>query len=99
MKTKIIYLLMLLLLLAPVISLAAEEQVVIHIEGMTCPFCGLAIKKSLEEVEGVTNVEISFEEKTGWVTAEQSVSDEQLLEAIKKPGRYTGEIKERRKTQ
>ena len=36
MKTKIIYLLMLLMLLIPATVPAAEEQVVIDIQGMTC---------------------------------------------------------------
>jgi mercuric ion binding protein len=83
--------------LTPAISLAAEEEVVIHIEGMTCSVCSFGIKKSLNGIEGVIGVFISFKEKTAWVYVEQSVSDEQLIEAIKQAGPYTGEIKERKK--
>ncbi len=36
MKTKLIYILMLFMLLVPVTVMAAEEQVVIDIQGMTC---------------------------------------------------------------
>jgi len=36
MKTKLIYILMLFLLFVPVTVMAAEEQVVINIQGMTC---------------------------------------------------------------
>jgi len=36
MKTKLIYILMLFMLLIPVTAMAAEEQVVIDIQGMTC---------------------------------------------------------------
>ena len=96
MKTKIIYLLMFLLLLTPAISLAAEEEVVIHIEGMTCPACANSIRRHLRGIEGVMGVFVSFKEKTAWVIVEQSVSDEQLTEAIYQAG-YTGEIKERKK--
>jgi len=88
---------MLLLLLLPVICIAAEELVVIDIEGMTCDLWPIAIKKSLVGIEGVTEVKISYEEKTGWVSADEFVSNEQLLEAIKKAGPYTGKIKERKK--
>ncbi len=36
MKTKLIYILMLLLVVIPFTLVAAEEQVVIDIQGMTC---------------------------------------------------------------
>ena len=90
---------MLLLLLLPVICIAAEELVVIDIEGMTCDLWPIAIKKSLVGIEGVTAVKISYEEKTGWVTVDEAISNERLLEAIKKAGPYTGKIKERMKQQ
>ncbi len=96
MKVKLVHLMMLLFLLVPVTLLAAEEQVTIDIQGMTCSLCPIAIKKSLSGIEGVTGVEVSFKEKKGWLTAEESVSDEQLLAAIKKAGPYKAVIKERK---
>ena len=87
------------MLLIPITVLAAEEQVVIDIQGMTCNLWPIAIKKSLVGIEGVTKVKVSYEEKTGWVTVEESVTDEQLLKAITKAGPYTGKIKERKKQQ
>ena len=87
---------MFLLLLTPAISLAAEEEVVIHIEGMTCPACANSIRRHLRGIEGVIGVLVSFKEKTALVIVEQSASDEQLTEAIYQAG-YTGEIKERKK--
>lgn len=95
MKTKLMYILMLFMLLVPVTVMAAEEQVVIDIQGMTCKLCPIAIKKSLAGIDGVTKVKVSFEEKKSWLTVEESVSDEQLLKAITKAGAYKGKIVER----
>jgi len=97
MKTYIFLfsLLVLTLFMVPVNGLAAEEQVVIDIKGMTCALCPIAIKKSLSKVEGVKKVKISFKEKTGWVVVDETVTDEKLLEAIAKPGDYSGTIRER----
>jgi len=95
MKAKPIYLLVILFLLVPVTILAAEEQVVVDIQGMTCNLCEIAIKKSLAGVEGVSKIKVSRKEKKGWLTVEKSVSDEQILTAIKRAGPYKAIIKER----
>jgi mercuric ion binding protein len=83
------------LFMVPVNGSTAEQQVVIDIQGMTCELCPIAIKKSLSRVEGVKNVKISFKEKTGWVTVNETVTDQELLEAITKPGDFSGTIRER----
>ena len=84
------------MLLVPVTVMAAEEQVVIDIQGMTCNLWPIAIKKSLVGIDGVKKVKVSFEEKKSWLTVEESVSDEQLLKAITKAGPYKGKIVERK---
>ncbi len=86
---------MLFILLIPIAVIAAEQNVVIGIQGMTCDLWPIAIKKSLAGIEGVTKVKVSYEDKKGWLTMNKSISDEQLLEAIKKAGPYKGEILER----
>jgi mercuric ion binding protein len=74
---------------------AIEENVVIEIEGMTCRLCPLAIKKSLLNIEGVVKAEVSLKDQTALVTVNKSVSNEALVEALKKAGPYKGRIVER----
>ncbi|MDA8079047.1 MAG: heavy metal-associated domain-containing protein [Nitrospiraceae bacterium] len=75
---------------------AAERQVVIEIEGMTCELCPVAIKKSMEGIKGVKTVKVSFEDKKAWVTAEETITDDMLLTAVQKTGPYTGKVIERK---
>ncbi|NOX26333.1 MAG: heavy-metal-associated domain-containing protein [Deltaproteobacteria bacterium] len=95
MKTKLIYVLLLFMFLIPGTVLAAGQHVVIKIQGMTCNLCSIAVKKSLAGIDGVAKVEISRQDKQGKLTVDESVTDEQLLSAIKKAGPYKGKIIER----
>ena len=52
------------------------------IEGMMCMHCEAAVKKALEEIEGVESAEVSHEAGTAIVTAEESVTDEVLKKAV-----------------
>ena len=93
MKTLLINFIVLLSLLIPLSVLAAEKQVEIDIQGMTCNLWPIAIKKSLSGVEGVSKVNVSYKEGIGIVTSEQTVPEENLLQAIKRAGPYSGTIK------
>ena len=52
------------------------------IEGMMCMHCEAAVKKALEEIEGVESAEVSHEAGTAIVTADESVTDEILKKAV-----------------
>jgi mercuric ion binding protein len=80
----------------PSTILAAEERVVIDIQDMTCSLCSVAVRKSLADTEGVSEVNISFKEKRGYLIVEESVTDDELLQAIMKAGSYKGKIIERK---
>jgi mercuric ion binding protein len=75
---------------------AAEQAVVMKIEGMTCELCAIAIKKSLKGVPGVRNVKVSYAEKKAWVTVDKSVTDDALIDAVRKAGEYEGKVIERK---
>jgi mercuric ion binding protein len=49
-------------------ALAAEQIVTLSVPGMSCVSCPAIVKGSLQEVAGVTKVEVSFEQKTATVT-------------------------------
>jgi copper chaperone CopZ len=57
------------------------------------PLTGLPIKKSLSGVEGVSKVYVSYKEGIGLVTVDQKVPEEDLLQAIKRAGPFSGTIK------
>lgn len=40
------------------------DSIVLNVEGMSCSHCVNAIKGALIENEGITNVEVSLDEKT-----------------------------------
>lgn len=75
-------------------SAAAEQKVVMEIKGMTCSLCTFAVKKSLSGIRGVDDVKVSYQEKKAWLTADDSVTDSTLAEAVQKAG-YSGKVVER----
>jgi mercuric ion binding protein len=96
LKSKIVVVLVLLLLTVVYVE-GAEQNVVMDIEGMTCKLCPIAVKKSLLGVEGVKEVEVSLYEGKAWITVEESITDETLVEAVKKAGPYKSKVVERKK--
>ena len=60
----------------------------IKIEGMMCPHCEATVKKTLEELDGVTQAVASHENGTAVVTLEKDVLFETLKKAVEDKG-YT----------
>lgn len=84
----------LLVLLITVGAWAAEQKVEMKISGMTCSLCALAVHKSLSAVKGVEDVNVSYKEKRARFTADEKVSDDVLMKAVKKAG-YEGTVVKR----
>ena len=59
---------------------------VLNIKGMMCAHCQAHVKEALEGLEGVTQAEVSLEDKRASVTMAQEISDESLTEAVTKAG-------------
>ncbi len=57
-------------------------QKTMKIEGMMCPHCEAAVKKALEELEGVEAAEVSHEAGTAVVSMSAEVADAALKEAV-----------------
>jgi len=74
-------------------SLYAEvKTVVIEVEGMTCPLCTTAIKKSLKKTKGVIKAKVKLSTKKATVTYDNKLTNKtKLLKAIKNTG-YKGKI-------
>ncbi len=74
-------------------SLFAEvKTVVIEVEGMTCPLCTTAIKKSLKKTKGVIKAKVKLSTKKATVTYDNKLTNKtKLLKAIEKVG-YKGKV-------
>lgn len=58
---------------------AASQTVTLSVPGMTCAACPLTVKKALTRVEGVSKVEVSFEDRQVLVTFDDSKTSVQAL--------------------
>jgi len=74
-------------------SLFAEvKTVVIEVEGMTCPLCTTAIKKSLKKTKGVIKAKVKLSTKKATVSYDNKLTNKtKLLKAIEKVG-YKGKV-------
>jgi mercuric ion binding protein len=73
---KIIWAVATSLLLATSMSLAsdADETVTFDVEKMTCATCPIVVRKAMQRVDGVTEVEVSLESMSAVVTFDPSVT-------------------------
>ena len=83
----------LILLIGLELFLFAEVKIaIIKIEGMTCPLCTTAIKRSLKKTKGVINAKVRLNTQKATVQFEEKITTKkELLNAIKKVG-YKGKI-------
>lgn len=58
---------------------AGERTVELKVDGMTCFSCPYIVKKTLARVDGVSDVEVSFEKKTAIVTFDDAKTDVEAL--------------------
>ncbi|GAB6073931.1 heavy-metal-associated domain-containing protein [Nautilia lithotrophica] len=73
---------------------AAEKIVIIKIEGMTCPLCTSAIKRSLKTTPGVVKAKVLLSTKKAKVVYDDTKTDtSKLLHAIEVVG-YKGKVVE-----
>lgn len=59
-------------LAAAATSFAAEQTVTMDIEKMTCALCPLTVRKAMERVDGVKEVDVDFDSKKATVTFDDS---------------------------
>ena len=70
------------IMLGSATAFAAEKTVKLTVENLTCASCPYIVQKSLEIVDGVTDVQVSFANRTALVTYDDSkVTIEQLTDA------------------
>ena len=58
----------------------------IGIEGMSCGHCVKALTNALEEIDGISAVQVSLEDKCATFETDGSVTDDQIREVIEEEG-------------
>jgi mercuric ion binding protein len=87
MGNKMKKLAFLLLLAQSGLLFAADQSVMLSISGMTCSVCPITVKKSLQKIEGVKTVTVSYENKTAMVVFDDQLAKvESLLKATENVG-------------
>lgn len=71
-----------------------NKMFTMKIEGMMCPHCQAAVTKALNGVEGVTEANVSLEEKAAYVTTNGQVSGETLKKAVTDAGYEVRSVEE-----
>ena len=74
-------------MLLPLTLQAAESMVVLSVPKMDCPFCPITVKKSLERLDGVSDVQVSLADKDAVVKYDdESTSITELQNATSSAG-------------
>ena len=61
-------------------------QTTLRIDGMMCKHCQKHVHDALAEMDGVTAVEVSLEEKTATVTATRDIAPDDFAKVIDEAG-------------
>lgn len=82
------------LLVASLSVWAKPQTVTLDLPTMNCAMCPITVKKALTRVEGVSNAEVSYEEKEAVVTFDDAkTTAESLIKATTNAG-YPSTVKE-----
>ena len=67
-------------------NLFALVETTIKVEGMHCPACTFAVRKSLENTQGVKEAKAFLKTATATVISDMPIEDAKLIEAVKNVG-------------
>ena len=72
---------------------AAVQTVTLSVPGMTCAACPITVKKALSKVEGVNQVDVSFDKREAVVTFDDAKTTVQKLTQATTNAGYPSSIK------
>lgn len=72
---------------------AATQTVTLSVPGMTCAACPITVKKALSKVEGVNQVDVSFDKREAVVTFDDAKTTVQKLTEATTNAGYPSSIK------
>jgi len=69
-------------------ALAAGNHYELGVDGLACPFCAFGIEKRLNEVDGVTDIEVDVGKSVVRVTLEEgkTLTEKRARQAVKEAG-------------
>lgn len=69
-------------------ALAEDNQYVLNVDGLACPFCAFGIEKHLNKVDGVSDVQVDIGESVVRVTLQEgkTLAEEQARQAVEEAG-------------
>jgi len=71
-----------------------NQTLAFTVDGMTCGHCVRAVKELIEEVEGVSNVSVSLDDKQAVVSfSEKSLAPESIINHINSNSSYKAKLK------
>lgn len=72
---------------------AATQTVTLSVPGMTCAACPITVKKALSKVEGVSQVNVTFEKREAVVTFDDAKTSVQKLTKATEDAGYPSSVK------
>ena len=73
---------------------AATQTVTLSVPGMTCAACPFTVKKALSKVDGVTRIEVSYENREATVTFDDAKTSVEALTQASENAGYPASLKE-----
>ncbi|MDT8320047.1 MAG: heavy-metal-associated domain-containing protein [Xanthomonadales bacterium] len=75
-------------LMLSVAALAADNQYVLGVDGLACPFCAYGIEKRLHKVDGVADIQVDVADSVVRVTLREgkALTEEQARQAVEEAG-------------
>ena len=70
-----------------------EMEKIVGIEGMSCNHCKMNVEKALKGIDGVTEVNVSLEDKNAVIKSNKDIYDSDIKNAIEEVGYEVTEIK------
>jgi len=69
-------------------ALAADNQYLLGVDGLACPFCAFGIEKRLNKVDGVTDIKVDVGKSVVRVTLEEgkTLTEKRARQAVKEAG-------------
>lgn len=64
----------------------ASQKVTLNVEGMSCGHCSGMVQKTLEEIDGISNVFVDLDAKKADFTADTSKHIDKAIEKINDAG-------------
>ncbi|MDN5551235.1 MULTISPECIES: heavy-metal-associated domain-containing protein [Brevibacterium] len=62
------------------------QTIEFKVSGMTCGHCEMSVREEVQEIPGVTEVDVSHESGTLVITSEMGIAPEAVINAVKEAG-------------